>query len=151
MRTFHGVAQIEAAVGDHLGTSGWHHIDQARIDAFAAVSGDHQWIHVDPARAAATEFGCTIAHGYLTLALTTAFANEVYRIEGVARLMNYGLNRVRFTAPVPVDSDVRGSIELRAVQRTGSAVRVMLDVAVERRGSARPVCVGEMVLFVDEN
>lgn len=151
MRTFHGVAQIEAAVGEHLGTSGWHHIDQGRIDAFAAVSGDHQWIHVDPARAAATEFGCTIAHGYLTLALTTAFANEVYRIEGVARLMNYGLNRVRFTAPVPVDSDVRGSIELRAVQRTGSAVRVTLDVAVERRGSARPVCVGEMVLFVDEN
>lgn len=150
MRTFHGIAEIEAAIGEHLGTSGWRHIDQRSIDTFAAVTGDDQWIHVDPRRAAATPFGSTIAHGYLTLALTSAFANEVYRIEGVTMVMNYGLNRVRFVAPVPVDSDLRADFAVGSVERTGSAARVLLEVTVERRGSVRPVCVGHMLLFVDE-
>jgi acyl dehydratase len=150
VRTFHGIDDVEAAVGQQLGTSEWHRIDQRRIDEFSAVTGDHQWIHTDPLRAASTPFGSTIAHGYLTLALTTAFANEIYRIDDVDMLVNYGLNRVRFTAPVPVDSDLRGTIVLHSVERTGPSARVTLNVTVERQGSADPVCVGDMLIFVRE-
>lgn len=151
MYTFHGIADIEAAVGRTLGTSDWHLIDQRRIDEFSAVTGDHQWIHTDPDRAATSAFGSTIAHGYLTLALTTAFANQVYRICNVDMLVNYGLNRVRFTAPVPVNSHLRGHILLHSVERAGPSARVTLNVTIERRGSAEPVCVGDMLIFVRDS
>ena len=107
MRTISGLDELRTAEGDHLGTSEWHEVTQKAIDAFADVTGDHQWIHVDPVRAKDTPFGGTIAHGYYTLSLAPRFMNEIFALEGFAFAVNYGLNKVRFPAPVPVDSKVR--------------------------------------------
>src|SRR5436190_80883 len=107
MRIFESLAELHEAVGEHLGYSGWHRIEQSRIDAFADATGDRQWIHVDPERAAHGPFGGTIAHGYLTLSLLPMLVAQIYRVSGVRMGVNYGLNRVRFPAPVPVDSLVR--------------------------------------------
>ncbi|WP_446222021.1 MaoC family dehydratase [Nocardia sp. IBHARD005] len=148
MRTFHGVAELEAAVGAHLGYSGWHTVAQAQIDTFADATGDHQWIHVDPVKAAQGPFGTTIAHGYLTLSLVPDLVGQIYRVEGVEMGVNYGANKLRFPAPVPVDSKVRAGVELLSVEPGGGGHLVTAKVTVEREGGDKPVCVVETVSLV---
>ena len=107
MRTITGLEELRQAEGEELGVSDWHEVTQADIDAFADVTGDHQWIHVDPERAKETPFGGTIAHGYYTLSLAPRFNEQILRMDGFAFAINYGLNKVRFPAPLPVGGKVR--------------------------------------------
>ncbi|MGI9002481.1 MAG: MaoC family dehydratase [Pseudonocardia sp.] len=146
MRVFNGVDELRAAVGSQLGVSDWITLDQSRIDTFAEATGDHQWIHVDQDKAKAGPFGTTIAHGFLTLSLLPVIGRQVYTVEGVQMGINYGLNRVRFTAPVPVGSTVRGSIELLEVTDVNGGVQVTNKVTVEIEGSDRPAVVAESLL-----
>ncbi|MFD3701986.1 MaoC family dehydratase [Nocardia sp. NPDC058658] len=148
MRNFQGIDELVGAVGTHLGYSEWHTVTQAQIDTFADATGDHQWIHVDPAMAAHGPFGTTIAHGYLTLSLVPDLVGQVYRVEGVRMGVNYGANKLRFPAPVPVDSKVRAGVELLSVQPGGGGHLVTAKVTVEREGGDKPVCVVETVSLV---
>ena len=133
---------LASAVGKPLGKSDWLAISQERIDRFAEATGDHQWIHVDPARAAAGPFGKTIAHGYLTSSLVSYFLPQIVEVHGISMGINYGADRLRFPAPVPVGSRVRGSAELieAETQRDGS-VQTKMRVTVEIEGSDKPGCV----------
>lgn len=131
MRTFAGIDEVKAAVGHELGVSDWHEITQEMIDAFADATGDHQWIHTDPERAADGPFGRTIAHGFLTLSMLSAFAFEIWSIDGVSMVMNYGSNKVRFTAPVPVGSRLRGRAVLVDVKETSGGYQVVTDYTIE--------------------
>jgi acyl dehydratase len=131
--------------GLELGPSAWREITQERIDAFAAATDDPQWIHVDPGRAAAGPFGTTIAHGYLTLALLVPFSYEALPVEDAALSLNYGLNRVRFPAPVPSGSRVRARFRVEAVEEVARGTQVTLVATVEREGAEKPVCVAELV------
>jgi acyl dehydratase len=146
MRVFAGVDELRAAKGEQLGVSDWVTVDQERIDMFAEATGDHQWIHVDPERAAQGPFGGTIAHGFMTLALIPMFSAQVSKTEGVRMTVNYGLNRVRFPAPVPVGSRVRGSFELADVSDVNGGVQVTQRVTIEIEGAEKPACVAESVL-----
>lgn len=146
MRVFNGVDELRAAAGSQLGVSDWITLDQSRIDTFAEATGDHQWIHVDQDKAKAGPFGTTIAHGFLTLSLLPVIGRQVYTVEGVQMGINYGLNRVRFTAPVPVGSTVRGSIELLEVTDVNGGVQVTNKVTLEIEGSDRPAVVAESLL-----
>jgi len=139
-----GAARVKP--GDRFGPSRWVELSQETIDAFAEATGDHQWIHVDPARAAAGPFGTTIAHGYLTLSLLPAASYEAIPPQGDAMAINYGLNRVRFPAPVPVGSRVRAAFEAAAVDEAEWGTQATLTATVEREGGDKPVCVAE-VLF----
>jgi acyl dehydratase len=143
MRVFNGVDELRAAVGTQLGVSDWVTIDQSQIDTFADATGDHQWIHVDEERAKTGPFGSTIAHGFLTLSLLPVLVAQTYRIEGTKMGVNYGLNRVRFTSPVPVGSKVRGNIELVDVADVAGGVQMTTKVTVEIEGSERPALVAE--------
>jgi acyl dehydratase len=145
MRVFDGLASLAAAAGEHLGHSAWHEVTQEQIDLFAQATGDHQWIHVDPARAAAGPFRTTIAHGFLTLSLVPMLAREVYEVRGLAMGVNYGCNKVRFPAPVPVGSRVRAGVELVTVTPASLGVQVTTRVTVEIDGSDKPACVAETV------
>ncbi|MEH0554023.1 MaoC family dehydratase [Streptomyces sp. B21-101] len=145
MRTFQGVAELEQAVGSHLGYSDWHTVTQNQVNTFAEATGDHQWIHVDPVKAAQGPFGTTIAHGYLTLSLVPQLIWEVYKVEGVSMGVNYGANRLRFPAPVPVDSKVRAGVELLSVTPSGRGHEVIARVTIERENGDKPVCVVETV------
>ena len=145
MRTFHGIADLERAVGTHLGYSAWHEITQERINTFADATGDHQWIHVDPERAAASPFGGTIAHGFLTLSLIPHLTAQALAFPPARMTVNYGLNRVRFTAPVRAGSRVRARFLLRALEAIPGGTQVTLDVTIEREGSDKPACVAEVV------
>ena len=131
--------------GRELGPTAWVTIEQARIDAFAEATDDRQWIHVDPERAAAGPFGTTIAHGYLTLALLPRFVTEVLSVDGYALTVNYGLNRVRFPAPVPVGSRVRARFRVAAVEDVRGGVQLTVESTIEREGQDKPVCVAEAV------
>ena len=131
--------------GRELGPTAWVAIEQARIDAFAEATDDHQWIHVDPERAAAGPFGTTIAHGYLTLALLPRFVDEVLTVDGYALTVNYGLNRVRFPAPVPVGSRVRARFRVVSVEEVRGGVQLTVEATIEREGEDKPVCVAEAV------
>jgi acyl dehydratase len=148
MRTFDGVAQLEQAVGTHLGYSEWHTIDQTQIDLFADATGDHQWIHVDPDKAACGPFGTTVAHGFLTLSLLPMLTAQVYAVEGVSMGVNYGADKVRFPAPVPVDSRVRAGVELTAVTRHALGYQVATRITIEREGGDKPACVVDMLAVV---
>ena len=148
MRTFHGLEELVAAVGTELGVSDWHTVTQEQIDRFADATGDHQWIHVDPRRAAGGPFGTTIAHGYLTLSLVPLFAAGVYAIEGVTMAVNYGCNKVRFPAPVPVGSRLRGVVTLDSVTPSGHGSLVAATVTVQIEGAAKPACVAETLVLV---
>ncbi len=130
--------------GDTFGPSSWMEIPQSRIDAFAEATGDHQWIHVDPERAKEGPFGTTIGHGYLTLSLLPVASYEVIPREGRMGI-NYGLNRVRFPAPVPVDSRVRVNFEVLTVDEFEGGRQVTMQATVEREGSDKPVCVAEVI------
>ena len=141
-------AELDAAVGVELGPGPWCTVDQDRIDTFAAASGDHQWIHVDPERAATGPYGRTIAHGQLTLSLISSLAADLYRFDlGSARL-NYGLDRVRFPAPVPVGSRVRLRATVAAVQPRQDAALVSIDFTVELEHAERPACVARKLSLV---
>ena len=145
MRVFNGADELKAAVGEQLGSSDWVTVDQKQVDTFAEATGDHQWIHVDVDKAKAGPFGGTIAHGFLTLSLLPIFSWQVYKIENVKMGINYGLNKVRFTSPVPVNSRLRGSYELLEVTEVKDALQVITKVTVEIEGSERPACVAEWV------
>ena len=148
MRTFHGVEELTAAAGEHLGYSPWHTVTQEQVDTFADATGDHQWIHVDPERAKAGPFGGTIAHGYLTLSLVPMLVWQVYAVEGIRMGVNYGSDTVRFPAPVPVGSRVRAGVELLSVEPGGGGYRVRTKVTVEIDGVAKPGCVAEVISVV---
>jgi acyl dehydratase len=145
VKTYQNVAELKALVGSPLGVSDWVTIDQTRIDQFAAVTGDDQWIHVDPVRAATGMFGSTVAHGFLTLSLLPLFIRSSHKVNGARMSVNYGLNRVRFPAPVPVNSRLRGHFKLLAFEPIEGGVQLITEVSVEREGSAKPVCVAESV------
>ncbi|AEA28855.1 Enoyl-CoA hydratase (plasmid) [Pseudonocardia dioxanivorans CB1190] len=145
MRLLTGIVDLEQAVGTHLGYRDWHQISQEQVDLFARATGDDQWIHVDPERAAAGPFGTTIAHGFLTLSLLPYLIQQVYRVDGLRIGINYGADSVRFPAIVPVDSWVRAGVELLHVERGTSGSRCRSKVTVERAGGGKPVCVAETV------
>jgi acyl dehydratase len=146
MRVFSDLDELRAAVGSTLGPSDWIAVDQAQIDGFADATGDHQWIHVDPQRAAAGPFGATIAHGFLTLSLVPVLLQGLYKIENVKMAVNYGLNRVRFPAPVPVHSRLRASAEVAEVQEVQGGLQIVMKTTIEREGGEKPVCVAETVV-----
>ena len=139
--------ELLGAVGRHLGHSEWVDVDQSRIDMFADATGDHQWIHVDPEAAAAGPFGATIAHGYLTLALTNLLLPQIVRVDGISMGVNYGVNRVRFPQPVVVGSRLRASAVLTAADELpgGAGVQTVITITVEVEGQAKPACVVESV------
>ncbi|MFK8845718.1 MaoC family dehydratase [Streptomyces sp. Ac-502] len=142
-RVFGSLDALRNAVGEDLGTSDWLEIDQKRIDLFADATGDHQWIHVDPERAASGPFGTTIAHGYLTLALLPALVPQLLRVDNVKMGINYGVDKVRFPAPVPVGSRVRATARIAGVTEVSGGVQLATTVTVEREGGEKPVCVAE--------
>ncbi|MEO3783619.1 MaoC family dehydratase [Actinocorallia sp. B10E7] len=148
MKIFNGIEELEQAVGTHLGYSDWHTVTQEQIDTFAEATGDHQWIHVEPEKAAQGPFGGTIAHGYLTLSLVPMLVWQVYKVEGVSMGINYGANKLRFPSPVPVGSRVRAGVELLSVTPGGGGYQVTSKVTIEREGGGKPACVVETVSIV---
>ena len=147
MKTYPHLADLAALAGQDIGTSDWLLIDQARINLFAEATGDHQWIHVDPEKAAAGPFGGPIAHGFLTLSLIPKFFESTFEIVGSRMGVNYGLNKVRFTSPVPVGSRLRARMKLLASQPIDNdGVQMTWEVTVEREGSAKPACVAESLV-----
>ena len=148
MRTITGLDELKQAEGDDLGTSDWHEVTQKAIDAFADVTGDHQWIHVDPERARNTPFGGTIAHGYFTLSLGPALTEQVFELKGFAFAVNYGLNKVRFPAPLPVGSRVRVHAKLKALEDVPGGAQMTTELTFEREGGDKPVCVAETLARV---
>ncbi len=144
--TVSSIEELNSLAGQHLGWSDWHVIDQAQVNLFADATGDHQWIHVDPERAASGPFGATIAHGYLTLSIIPAILHEVVRVEGFKFGVNYGCNKVRFPSPVKVGSKLRLGAGIGSVQNVGAdGVQVVLDITIETEGSDKPSCVAQVV------
>ena len=145
--TIHGIDGLKAHAGDDLGVSSWHDVTQPAVDAFAELTGDRQWIHIDPVRARETPFGGTIAHGYYTLSLAPRFLEELMLVEGVGVLLNYGLNKLRFPAALPVGDRVRMHLRLGAVDDMSGGVMVTSDLTFEREGGDKPVCVAEALML----
>jgi acyl dehydratase len=142
--TFTSFDELRGATGTHLGTTDWVEVDQARVDLFAEATGDHQWIHVDVARATAeSPFGGPIAHGYLTLALSNLFLPQLLEVPAASSGVNYGTGRVRFPAPVPVGRRIRGSAEITAVDEVPGGLQTTITITVEVEGSEKPACVVE--------
>ncbi|KAA2261722.1 MaoC family dehydratase [Solihabitans fulvus] len=149
MRVFSDLAQLALAKGEHLGHGEWTTVDQQQVDLFAEATGDHQWIHVDTARAAAGPFGGTIAHGYLTLSLIPKLTGDIYTVEKLTMGVNYGTNKVRFPSPLLVGSRVRAGLELIEVTEVAQGVQAVIRCTVEIEGKDKPACVAEtVVLFV---
>ena len=143
MRTFEYLSELGGLVGQEIGVSDWITVDQARIDGFAEATGDRQWIHIDPGRAAAGPFGATIAHGFLTLSLLPEMGASAMTVADTRMGVNYGLNRVRFTAPVPVGSRLRGHFKLLAFEPIEGGAQLTMLVTMQREGSDKPVCIAE--------
>ncbi len=139
-------ADLLDLVGKPLGCSEWHEIAQQQVNLFAEATGDHQWIHVDSARAAAGPFGGTIAHGYLTLALAPALIADTLTVQQLVAVLNYGLNKVRFPAPVAVGGRVRGAVTLYSAQPRAGGVEAVFTLVCELESSDRPACVAEVVV-----
>ncbi|KSZ60176.1 dehydratase [Rhodococcus pyridinivorans KG-16] len=148
MRVFNGIDEVEKAVGEHLGYSDWLEIDQKRIDLFAEATGDHQWIHVDPERAKDGPYGKTIAHGYLTLSLLPILGTQIFSLEGLKMKVNYGSNKVRYPAPVPVGSRIRGGAEFKSLERTAKGANLVVGYTIEIEGGERPALVAETVVVL---
>lgn len=148
MLTAANPAELARHVGATLGVTDWIPIDQARVDAFAETTEDRQWIHVDPDRAAASPFGSTIAHGFLSLSLLSRFLEQLLEIGGIRMLVNYGLDKVRFPAPVPVGSRLRGTGSIASVTEVPGGHQLVLDITVEIEGAAKPACVAAFVVRV---
>lgn len=145
MTDFADITALRAAVGTEIGVSDWLTIDQSRIDTFADATDDHQWIHVDPERAAQGPFGRTIAHGFLTLSLLVPLMEQATTVGGVRMGINYGLDRVRFVTPVPVGSRIRARATLTAVKDIPGGVRLHRTVTIDLEGSPKPACVAENI------
>jgi acyl dehydratase len=142
-------AELPALAGREIGVSDWLTIDQARIDRFAEATGDRQWIHVDPERAAREmPGGKTIAHGYLTLALIPALIQELLKIEGLKRGLNYGADKVRFTNMVPEGSRVRARQKILSVECKGGGLKLVSEITIEIEGEKRPACVAETIAII---
>jgi acyl dehydratase len=141
------IQDLEHHSGQDLGTSNWHVVTQERVDLFADATGDHQWIHIDRERAAAGPFGGTVAHGYLTLSLIPQLLAEVVQVTGPDLAVNYGLNRVRFPAPLPTGSRVRASVECQAVQEVAGGHQAVFRISVDRESSDKPVCIADQIVF----
>jgi acyl dehydratase len=137
--------ELTALVGTHLGYSDYRTVTQEQVNLFADATGDHQWIHVDPERAAKGPFGHTIAHGYLTLSLIPVLLSGMLNVEGVTMGVNYGTNKVRFTSPVPVGSQVRAGATLASVEEVANGVQIAMDVIVEIKGAPKPACVAQVI------
>jgi acyl dehydratase len=145
-RTIRGTAELGAAVGEELGISPWSDVSQERISAFAAATGDHYWIHVDAERAAASGMGSTIAHGLFTLSLGPQLMDTIVRFDGFDGILNYGYDRVRFTAPVPVATRVRMRLKVLAVVEAPGSMRATLEQTFERENETKPVCIATCIL-----
>jgi acyl dehydratase len=143
--TVNGLGELKVLVGQHLGYSGWLQVDQDRINTFADATGDHQWIHVDIERSRSGPFGGPIAHGYLTLSLLVPLCNELVEVRGITMAVNYGLNKVRFPAPLPAGSKIRLGATLAAVVDVPGGVDALIDAVIESDASAKPVCVAQAV------
>lgn len=140
---FNGIDDLKARVGEEIGVSDWLEVTQADVDKFAEVTGDHQWIHVDPERAKDTPFGGTIVHGFFTLSLAPQFSYKLWEIQNVAFALNYGLNKVRFPAPFPVGKKVRMRAAIASVEDIAGGVQLAVTNTFEVEGSDKPVCVAE--------
>ncbi|GAB3150249.1 MaoC family dehydratase [Amycolatopsis stemonae] len=147
-RVFSSPDEVRAALGEELGPTGWLVVEQNRIDAFAEATGDHQWIHTDPVKAADGPFGSTIAHGFLTLSLIPQFARELYNLDFGSARINYGLGKVRFPAPVPVGSRLRATATFTDLADSPAGHTVTTRYVVELDGAAKPACVAEMLVVV---
>jgi acyl dehydratase len=145
MKVFEGIGELADAARTDLGVSDWLVVNQERIDQFATATGDHQWIHVDPDRAKDGPYGRTIAHGLLTLSLFPVLQHELYEVRGIAMVINYGFNRVRFIAPVSVGSRVRAASRITDVARLEGAVQVTFATTIEIEGSPKPAAAIESV------
>lgn len=146
MRRIARLKDLTQSIGEELAVSNWVRVEQERIDQFAQATGDHQWIHVDPERAAAGPFGATIAHGYLTLSMLPLFMDDALKFEDVTMGINYGLNRVRFMSPVTVGSALRARFRLRSLESlSDGGMQMVLEATIEKEGSDKPVCVAETV------
>ncbi|MBB3666137.1 acyl dehydratase [Prauserella sediminis] len=144
-RVFDDLDSFTAAVGEHLGHSAWHTVTQEQVDLFADATLDHQWIHVDPERAATGPFGGPIAHGFLTLSLVPRLAKDIYRVDGLSMGINYGLNKVRFPQPVKVGQRIRASAELAEATPAKQGTQAIVRWTIEIDGEAKPACIAEMV------
>lgn len=143
--TFSGPDDIKAAVGTHLGYSDWWEITQERVNLFADATDDHQFIHVDPERAAQTPFGGPIGHGYLTLSMAVPLSSQIFEVENKTMGVNYGVNKVRFPAPVPVGSRLRAGAVLVAADDVTGGIQMTVDLTFEIEGGTKPVCVAQTV------
>lgn len=146
MKHYARLADLAPLAGEELAVSDWITVDQTRIDRFAQATDDHQWIHIDEARAAAGPFGATIAHGYLTLSLLAHLSAEAYTVDDVRMGVNYGTNRVRFPAPLPAGSRVRAHFKLLSFEPIDGGAQLVIEATVERAGHAKPACVAELVV-----
>jgi acyl dehydratase len=140
-----GIEELTALIGSHLGYSDYRTVTQEQVNLFADATGDHQWIHVDPERAAQGPFGHTIAHGYLTLSLIPVLLGGMLKVEGVTMGVNYGTNKVRFTSPVPVGSEIRAGATLASAEEVTNGIQIAMDVTVEIKGAAKPACVAQVL------
>ncbi len=146
MTIFPDLKSLQAKLGQEIATSPWMPVDQARINRFADATDDHQWIHTDPERAAKGPFGGPIAHGFLTLSLIPALLQSSMKIEGLRMGVNYGLNKVRFPAPVPVNSELQAKIVLKEFEMLGDdGAQCVFEITINRRGGDKPVCVAQVV------
>jgi acyl dehydratase len=151
MKILNNLAEAKTLVGEELGLSKWQKISQKRISEFGKVSGDQQWIHTAPIKAKMfSPFKTTIAHGFLVLSLLPKFLEETYSIKSVKMGINYGLNRVRFTAPVPVNSFVRGRVMLKDFKEIKNGAKLTVEVIVELKDSSKPACIAEQVFLIYE-
>lgn len=145
MRSEYAIGEFHTMVGTELGVSGWVEVTQEMIDAFAKISGDDQWIHTDPVRAANSPWGTTIAHGFLTLSLLTRLMDEVFTLTETEMSINYGLNKVRFPSPVPAGARLRARVTLNRCERVGEMIESLILVVIELDGAVKPACVAEVV------
>lgn len=146
MKVYEKLSDLKAMVGQEIAVSDWVPVSQKRIDQFAEATGDHQWIHIDPERSARGPFKTTIAHGFLTLSMLPLFQQNAMSIADQKMGVNYGLNKVRFTSPVPVDSELRARIKLIGYdEMKDGGVQMTTEVTIERKGGDRPVCVAEAI------
>jgi len=146
MRTFETLAELAALVGQEVAVSDWHTVTQEQINLFAQATGDHQWIHVDVEKAKAGPFGAPIAHGFLTLSMLPKLLESSFEVRNARMGVNYGLNKVRFTSPVPVDSRLRARAKLLACEPiAGDGMQMTWQVTIEREGSDKPACVAESI------
>lgn len=146
MKVFHDLTEFAAALGSQLGPTEWMEIEQDRVNLFADATDDHQWIHVDPERAAGGPFGATIAHGLLTLSLLPHFSAHLYRVENVTLAVNYGYNKVRFITPVKVGAKIRARGEITAINQLEGAVQATTTITVEIEDSSKPAAVAESIV-----